>query len=190
VVSSEAPSISANAPKGANGEDESAHTVTQSPPTTQGSTNAAKTPETAVRFVRDNVDMGITVDCNGGTTLQAIENALKAHGVIYAVDSIVDSKFIVLNDIPDFRWDFYFDNDVLCMFFIFDKTFITPEGFAVDNAISEMKTIYGNGYSILHDNAEPPTTEFIYDGVSFLVYNREDMENALIYMVKYGEWPD
>jgi hypothetical protein len=184
-------SIGANSAANASAPGEVLQTATATPTTelleTETSTADMIEPREAVRFVQGGTDMGITVGCNGETVLQDVENALKAHDVTYKVEGFEEFKFITLNDVPAIRWSFYFMNDALYKIYIFDKTFTTPEGFAVDDTVGKMKAMYGEDYQTSDDGAEPPITIYQYSsGIGFTAYDRDDMESAKVYMIQYG----
>jgi hypothetical protein len=74
------------------------------------------------------------------------------------------------------------------MIYIFDKTFVTPEGFAIGDTVEKMKDMYGSNYQQLEDETVVITTEFKYNGISFFVHSNDGKDFSPVYMIKYGDW--
>jgi hypothetical protein len=128
------------------------------------------------------------LDYSGKTTLSEVEAALKAHNVQYRgsrLDTITYLTILWPNE-----WQLYFtDDNLLYQIFIFDQSYVTPEGFQVNSTVGKMKEIYGTGYDLVLSSPLEDVNNYCYDGLvcrAFIEDKGRKGDDALVFVIAYG----
>ncbi|MDR1465304.1 MAG: hypothetical protein LBJ11_08420 [Oscillospiraceae bacterium] len=138
-----------------------------------------------VPFVFQGRDLGIQLDYSGKTTWNDVIGALDKAEIPYTYSSTrVETKA------EGGYWILYFTEDkLLYQIFIFDQSYVTPEGFQVNSTVGKMKEIYGTGYDLVLSSPLEDVNNYCYDGLvcrAFIEDRGRKGDDALVYMIAYG----